>query len=82
MAVKTRQQIVDDAATHLPDNTTQAITPKDVRDRIVDIAESAAMGTELSGHMGDTSNPHAVTADQVGAATPGKAIALAMIFGG
>lgn len=36
----------------------------------------------LAAHINNTSNPHAVTADQVGAATPGKAIALAMIFGG
>ncbi|MFC5385203.1 hypothetical protein ACFPLB_04385 [Aquamicrobium segne] len=36
----------------------------------------------LTSHTSNTDNPHAVTADQVGAATPGKAIALAMIFGG
>ncbi len=36
----------------------------------------------FAAHVNNTSNPHAVTADQVGAATPGKAIALAMIFGG
>ncbi len=82
MAVKTRSEILSDADSHLPDNTSQQITPADVRNRIKDLTESAAFATELSDHASNTSNPHAVTADQVGAATPGKAIALAMIFGG
>lgn len=45
---------------------------------LADKADSIA----LTAHATDTDNPHEVTADQVGAATPGKAIALAMIFGG
>lgn len=44
--------------------------------------DDKADAVAVAAHVNDTANPHAVTADQVGAATPGKAIALAMIFGG
>lgn len=43
MAQRTRDQIKSDAASALPDNTTGLITPEDIRGRIVDLADSAAL---------------------------------------
>ena len=95
MAVKTRAELKSDADTFLPDNTSGDISPADLRDRVKDLADSAKLAEDLgsaaaesadsfapASHVSDTNNPHSVTANQVGAATPGKAIAFAMVFGG
>ncbi|MFC3206892.1 hypothetical protein [Aquamicrobium soli] len=54
--------------------------PFDVRGATgpVDTDTASALGI----HVANKANPHEVTAAQVGAATPGKAIALSMVFGG
>lgn len=43
MTQRTRAQLKSDAASALPDNTTGEITPEDVRERVNDIADSAAL---------------------------------------
>jgi len=47
MTVKTRAQLNSDADTYINDNTTGDVTPGDVRQRIKDLADSAAFLTEV-----------------------------------
>ncbi|RVC71289.1 hypothetical protein EN759_00295 [Mesorhizobium sp. M00.F.Ca.ET.038.03.1.1] len=48
MTVKTRAQLKTDATTFLPDNTSQEISPQDIRDRITDLADSAKLAEDLA----------------------------------
>lgn len=43
MTVKTRAQLNSDADTYLADNTSQDISPSDIRQRVKDLADSAIM---------------------------------------
>lgn len=70
--------VFDGDGRHLRDAGYAPIDPAALALALGDKADAAT----VAAHINNTSNPHAVTADQVGAATPGKAIALAMIFGG
>lgn len=47
MAVKSRIQIQSDANFSIPDNITGQVSPRDVRQRIIDITDSVAFGTEV-----------------------------------
>lgn len=47
MAVKTKQQIIDDATTFIPDNTNHEVSPADIRQRIIDVVDSASFTSEL-----------------------------------
>lgn len=47
MTVRTRFQLLSDAAEFIPDNINRAVSPADIRQRIIDLAESMAMGTEV-----------------------------------
>lgn len=49
MTVRTRAQLNSDADTNLPDNTTRAISPEDVRQRIKDLADSSALTSDITG---------------------------------
>jgi len=60
MTVKTRANIKSDADTYIGDNTSQDISPLDIRDRIKDLADSAF----LSGDGGSTAKLVAVFAAQ------------------
>ena len=46
MTVRSRAQLNSDADTHLPNNTSGAISPEDVRQRVKDLADSAALPGE------------------------------------
>lgn len=52
MAVRTRAQLNEDADETLPDNTTGAISPEDVRGRIKDLADSARLAEDLGNAAG------------------------------
>ena len=45
---------------------------------IAEGSDLTAVSDALNAHIADTSNPHSVTADQVGAATPDYAVAMAV----
>ena len=47
MTVRTRSQLNSDADTYLPDNTSGAISPDDVRQRIKDLSDSAMLDEDL-----------------------------------
>ena len=46
MSIKTTSQLITDANTFLPDNTTELISAKDGRDRIIDLADSNVNKTD------------------------------------
>lgn len=47
MTVRTRAQLNSDADDNLPNNTTRAISPEDVRQRIKDLADSAVLAEDV-----------------------------------
>lgn len=47
MAVKTKQQIIDDATALIPDNTNHEVSPADIRQRIIDVVDSSLFTEEL-----------------------------------
>lgn len=47
MTVRTRFQLLADAAEFLPDNINRSISPADIRQRIIDLADSLATRTEV-----------------------------------